>query len=170
MATLFAFANDVLGDPIVVLRAGGHLRRMGYGEHLSARSKTGEALSHGVGDCAADSGVDLVENQGWRRSTLGEPHFDRQQKTRELPARSDFHQRSEPRARIGADEEVRAIITVGRDKLFITLEIDPELGALEFQRRKLGGDRLLKFIYAPLAGDTQPTRSLRVGRPGVLQL
>ena len=47
----------------------GDLGEMGDHEDLVGRRKVGERRADRVGDVATDTGIDLVENEGWWAST-----------------------------------------------------------------------------------------------------
>ena len=87
----------------------GDLRRVGHGHHLHLAGESRQPGTNGVSHRAADAGVDLVEHQSGRRAAIGQHHLERQQKPRQLAAGSDLHQRSRPRAGIGAHPELDAI-------------------------------------------------------------
>ena len=66
---------------------------------LHAAPEFCEPRADGVGNGAADAGVDLVEDKRGRRAAVGQHHFQRQQKTSQVAPRGHPHQRTRPRAR-----------------------------------------------------------------------
>ena len=94
-----AAPDRLLGDQEMRPGPRRHLRRMGDGEHLHALGEPRQPHADGIGDGAADGGVDLVEDQGRRRAAIGERHLERQQEARQLAARGDLHQRPRLRCR-----------------------------------------------------------------------
>jgi hypothetical protein len=107
-----AAVERVLADEVVPRRARGDLRGVGDGHHLHAAAEAREPHADGVGDRAADAGVDLVEDQRRRRAAIGEHHLERQQEAREFAARGDLHQRARPRAGIGLHPELDPVDAV----------------------------------------------------------
>src|SRR6185312_767356 len=79
----------------------------------------------------------------------------------------DLHQRARPRARIGADKELGPVIAARRNERLVALEIDAQLGAIELERLKLRGDRLLELQRALPAGGRKRIRRLAIGAGGV---
>ena len=117
-------------------RARRHLRRVGHRQHLRARRQPRQPLTDRVGDRAADARVDLVEHQRRRGLALGQRHFEREQKARQLAARGHLHQRTRARAGIGLNDELDAVVAVGGDELFIADDFGRKARARELQRRR----------------------------------
>jgi len=74
-------------DPEMGARVSGDLRQMGDAEDLMPARELGEAPSHAIGGPAADTRVDLVEDQHHSRVGLADRGFDREKRARELAAR-----------------------------------------------------------------------------------
>ena len=81
-------------------------------DHLGTLGKTRQPRADGVGDRAADAGVDLVEHQRRRRAAIGQHDLEREQEARKLAAGRDLHHRPRPRAGIGLHPELDAIESV----------------------------------------------------------
>jgi len=62
----------------------------GDGENLRLDRQARETLADRVGDRAADSGVDLVENQRRRGAALGEANLEREEKAGEFAPEATF--------------------------------------------------------------------------------
>ena len=107
-----AAVERVLADEVVAAGPRRDLRRMRDRDHLRALREPRQPHADGVGDRAADAGIDLVEHQRRRRAAIGQHHLERQQEARQLAAGGDLHHRPRPRAGIGLHPELDAIDAV----------------------------------------------------------
>ena len=123
-------------DVEMVARAGRDLRRMGHRQHLHVISKSRQTLADRIRDRAADARVDLVEHEGRRRPAIRQRHLEGQHEAREFTARSDFHQGTGPRARVGLDPELHAVEAVRPVILRIAIDSRGEARPFELQRRE----------------------------------
>ena len=107
-----AFAR-LLADDEVVVGARRDLRQVRDGEHLAACAELLHQPAHGLGDGAADAGVDLVEDQRRRRSVralqLAADDRDGERDARELAARGDLGERPRRRCPRGRRRGTRPI-------------------------------------------------------------
>ena len=124
---------------------------MRHRQHLGASREPRQALTHRVGDGAANAGVDLVEDQSRRSAALRQSHLDREQEPGKLAARGHLHEGARAGARIGAHEEFRSVVPARRNERVIALKVDAELGPFELERRQFRADRRHEFARARLA-------------------
>ena len=61
------------------------------------------------------------------------------------------------------NEELRPVVAARRNERLVALEIDAELGAIELERLKFRGDRLLEFQRALPAGGRERVRRSAIG-------
>ena len=101
-----------------------HLRLMGHAQHLSGFAQRAEFLADDLGDCAADAGIDFIEDHRRHRVQTQRRHFDRQRYPRQFAAGGDFAQRS------------RRLPGVGRYQKFDPLRTQRvgTFGVVRFQR------------------------------------
>ncbi len=114
--------------------------------HLHACRQPRQPHADGVGDGAADGGVDLVEDEGRRRAAIGQRHLQRQQEARQLAARGDLHQRSGLGAGIGAHMEGDIVDARFGGRVRVAGDLDDEGRLLQLERRQFGGDRLFQQL------------------------
>ena len=127
-----------LGDQEMAGGARGDLRRMGHGQDLQTAREAGQTLTNGIGNGAADTGVDLVENQGRRRGLGRQCHFESQHEARQLTSRGDLRQGAERCAGVHGDQELDAVGAMGRGVAGVGLDAGDEPGPLEAQRAPRG--------------------------------
>ena len=135
-----------------------------------------QPLADGVGDRAADAGVDLVEDQRRGRAAVGEHHLQRQHEAGELAAGGDLHQRPGPGARVGLRPRTRrARSPPGRGRSSSVSIRRDEAGALEPQEAaappapassSTAGGGPSPGRQRPGGGDVD---RVGLGRPGALQ-
>jgi hypothetical protein len=99
-----------LADDEVVVGAGRDLRQVRDRQHLAVAAELLHQAADGLGDGAADAGIDLVEDQrrrrGRRRSWLGAVDGDGQRDARQLAARSHLAERPRRAAGVAGDQEL----------------------------------------------------------------
>src|SRR5262249_50228747 len=95
------FVERILGDQIVMLGAGGDLRRVSDGQGLHALAEACQPQADGIRNRAADPGIDFVKHQGRGGAAAGEHDLERQQKAREFTAGGNLHQWARTGAGIG---------------------------------------------------------------------
>jgi hypothetical protein len=78
---------------------------VGDGQHLAVAPELLHQPADGLGHRAADTGIDLVEDQRLRRSQLAGGDGDRQRDARQLTARSHLAHRPRRRSRMAGDQE-----------------------------------------------------------------
>ena len=120
----------------------GDLGRMGHHHDLDVAAEARQPFAHRRGRGAADADIDLVEHQRRHRVGALENDLEREQETGELAARGDARQRARRHARIGRHLEMDTVDAMRRPfRLREHLDHGAEAGLVQFQRRKLGGDR-----------------------------
>ena len=81
------------------------LRQVGDAQHLALAGQCAQLPANDVGDRAADTGIDFVEDHGGHGIQSQRSHFDGQRNTREFAARSHLAQGPWWLAGIGRDQE-----------------------------------------------------------------
>ena len=90
-----------------MIGAGGDLRQVGDREHLHPLAELLHQAADGLGDRAADAGIDLIEDQRAGAAVLlAGGDGDGQRDARELAARGDLGQRARRAAGVAGDEEL----------------------------------------------------------------
>ncbi len=133
----------------------------GDGQHLYLRGKSCQTLADRIGDGAADTRVDLVEDERRRRTAIGEHDFQRQHEACEFAAGGDFHQRTRPAAGIGLDPELDLIDPVG--PVGFAFHLGEKARRVEFQGREFRRHRLVEIARGFLAPGGEDLRCLRIG-------
>ena len=122
--------------------AGGDLRQVGDGDDLAAGAELLHEAADGLGDGAADAGVDLVEDQRRRRCAgalaLGADDGDGEGDSRQLAARGDLGERPRRRAGVAGDQELdrfdaERLRRVGGDEL----DLEAAAGHAELLHRRV---------------------------------
>src|SRR5208337_2172629 len=90
--------------------------------------------------------------------------FDGEQEARQFAARGHLPQWPRPRAGVGANDKLCAIVTAGREERPVLAQVDAELRPLELERRQFGHDRPFERPGAALARGGQRAGGLMVGR------
>src|SRR5690606_9802841 len=91
---------------------------------------------HGVRHGAADAGVDLIEDEHRRGTTIGQRYLEREQEPAQFAPRSDLAERSRRRAGVGLDVERDLVMAVRRHPTGIHLTLDDESGRSELEVRQ----------------------------------
>ena len=142
----------VLGISQMLVGTRGDLRRVGDHQHLhlAARRASAQPMASAT---APPTPVSISSNTSvGRRAAVGQHHLQRQREAGQLAARGDLHQRTGPRAGIGAHPELDAVDAVRPGRGRIALDCDAEAGRVELQRRQLGVDGLVE----PVGGGAAP--------------
>ena len=92
-------AVDALDHLPLPVGASSHLRQMRNAQHLPLAAEFIEQAPDDLGNRAADTDIDLVENQRWNARRLAGHHLDGQADARQFAAGSDFRQRARFAAR-----------------------------------------------------------------------
>src|SRR5664279_2083530 len=101
-----------------------NLRGVSYSQHLHLLRQPLEPAADGIGNCTADAGVDFIEDQYGRRTSIGEDDLESKKKTRQLAAGSDLHQRARKCARIRLHVKSDLIEAGRRNTGLIALLVD----------------------------------------------
>ena len=96
-------------DEAMVIGAGRDLRQMRHCQYLSLEAQPLHQPADGFCDCAADAGIDLVEDQraDARVFAMTGGHRDRERDARQLAAGGDARERTRRAALMTGDEELR---------------------------------------------------------------
>ena len=146
----------------MAVRTGGDLRRMRDRDGLHPAGEPREPHTDGIGDRPAHTGIDFVEDQGRRRATVRQHHFQRQEEARELAAGGDFHHRARPGAGIGLRPEFHPVDAVRPGRGGIGLHLGGEGRAFELERRDLGIDGLVERQRGLVARGGELLRGLAI--------
>ncbi len=135
-----AFADDVLRGG-----GGGDLREVRDAEHLMAFAKGTHFRGDGVGDFAADVGVDFIEHEQRNSVLRGERGFDGEHDAGDFAAGGDGFERLRGFARIRREEELDALEAAG-ERRGEGMQHDLEAGFLkaEFVQLRLDVFRQLR--------------------------
>ena len=128
-ASLRLFAVAVFFDAVVRVGVGGDLWQVGDAQHLPALPEGVQQAANGVGDFAADAGVDFVEDDGRRRGRgfVQAGDFDGEADAREFAAGGDFGERLQGLTGVGA-EGVGDVVAAVRGRACGGLNLDGEGG------------------------------------------
>ena len=157
-----------LVENVVTVGPGRELREMRHANDLPASRELADRRADRGGRCAADAGVDLVENQRAARiAGVGENDDQREQHARELAARRDARERARRLAGVGSEEKLDALGAVRADALE---RLDRHLEAARGKRDlgELGDDSFAEpsALRARAAHSARPRRR----RAGALRL
>src|SRR5438093_2180624 len=132
---------------------------MGDAEDLPRPAELRELAADGFGHGAADSGVDLVEDQ--RRAALlcGGQGLEGEHDPRQLAARGDPGERARLLAGVRREEELD-LVPAFRPEGPALAEADGEAGVLERERRQLEAEIALELARDAPALDRQPAGPL----------
>ena len=101
--------HHLLGHTEVVIGRRRQQRLVGDAEHLPLGRQTPQQLGHRTAHPAADTGVDLIEQQGDVRIGRRQAGFQGQQKARHLAAGGHLRQRRQGLAGVGGEQELHRI-------------------------------------------------------------
>ena len=115
------------------LPLGRDLRAVRHGKQLCAGRKTRKALANRRGNCAANAAVDFIEDNRGRSALFGQCDFQRQNETRQFPARRDLRQGRKRRTGVGRNQKLNAVHAISGPAVF---------GQSLHRRLKLGSIKL----------------------------
>ena len=95
----------------MVIRASGDLRQVGDAQYLPPLPKLLQHAADGRRDCAADAGVDFVEDQCRQLANFGQHDLDRQSKTRQLTTGRDAGERPQRLLGVGGNLQLDSLET-----------------------------------------------------------
>ena len=104
----------VFFDAVVRVGVGGDLWQVGDAQYLPVLAEGVQQAANGVGDFAADAGVDFVEDDGrrWRRGFVEAGDFDGEADAREFAAGGDFGERLQGLTGVGAEGVGDVVVAV----------------------------------------------------------
>ena len=98
----------------MLLAIGCNLRQMGDSNHLPALSHTAEYIRHTRSHAAADTGINLIEDDRRQRRGIGSQCLDRQHDSCHLAAGSHIRYALQRLPEVGGKQEVHHIMTCSR--------------------------------------------------------
>ena len=138
-----SLAAQILLQPEVGRRQRSDLRQVGDAEDLACFAERAQALADEARGLAADSRVDLIEDERPRPGALAEP-AQSQHHPRELAAGSRVAQRRRSHSGVGGDQQLDRLATVCSEPLSERRQVDLQAGTWHRQLLELLGDPLPK--------------------------